>query len=332
MGLRAVGRVERDRQLVTVLGDAQPRDARRDPRHARRRRPRGRRDPRRAPSPRSSRGTRTGLIRVGGPHGETVGISVARLPGASTPDVVERALAAVAALRAVAAARGDDRAGLRSGEPRSASRWPACATPSSSAWRSAPLVIARLPSRLARRAARGGAPSRSLWRSRFVGMRLAHQTLNLMSLGGMAVAIGLVVDDAIVVVEAIARHRDGGFDASSAAATGAIELAPAVVGTTLTTVVVFVAARVPAGRRRRLLPRAGLHGDRGGRSCRSPSRSSSCPSRRASGSRPRRARRDARASARATHASSGGSCAGPSSRRVAYAVVLAAGAPSRRRS
>ncbi len=72
-----------------------------------------------------------------------------------------------------------------------------------------------------------------------VGMRVAHQTLNLMSLGGMAVAIGLVVDDAIVVIEAIARHREGGFDVPSAAATGSIELAPAVVGTTLTTVVVF---------------------------------------------------------------------------------------------
>jgi multidrug efflux pump subunit AcrB len=74
----------------------------------------------------------------------------------------------------------------------------------------------------------------------FVAMRVAHQTLNLMSLGGMAVAIGLVVDDAIVVVEAIARARDAGADAPTAAARGTAELAPAVVGTTLTTVVVFV--------------------------------------------------------------------------------------------
>ena len=41
----------------------------------------------------------------------------------------------------------------------------------------------------------------------FLFMRLAHQTLNLMSLGGMAVAIGLVIDDAIVIVEAIAYTR-----------------------------------------------------------------------------------------------------------------------------
>ncbi|HEY8074694.1 MAG TPA: efflux RND transporter permease subunit [Labilithrix sp.] len=74
----------------------------------------------------------------------------------------------------------------------------------------------------------------------FVAMRVAGQTLNLMSLGGMAVAIGLVVDDAIVMVEAIARHRDAGASPADAAGAGTIELAPAVVGTTFTTVVVFV--------------------------------------------------------------------------------------------
>ena len=74
----------------------------------------------------------------------------------------------------------------------------------------------------------------------FLCMKLAHQTLNLMSLGGMAVAIGLVVDDAIVIVEAIAHHRDQGAAPAEAAALGTKELAPAVVGTTLTTVVVLV--------------------------------------------------------------------------------------------
>jgi multidrug efflux pump subunit AcrB len=74
----------------------------------------------------------------------------------------------------------------------------------------------------------------------FVCMKVAHQTLNLMSLGGMAVAIGLVVDDAIVIVEAIAHHRDRGLDPVQAAARGTAELAPAVIGTTLTTVVVLV--------------------------------------------------------------------------------------------
>src|SRR6202030_4808786 len=73
----------------------------------------------------------------------------------------------------------------------------------------------------------------------FVAMRVAGQTLNLMSLGGMAVAIGLVVDDAIVMIEAIARRRDAGADVPTAAIAGTTELAPAVIGTTLTTVVVF---------------------------------------------------------------------------------------------
>ena len=70
-------------------------------------------------------------------------------------------------------------------------------------------------------------------------MRLVGQTLNLMSLGGLAVAIGLVVDDAIVIVEAIVRRRDEGLPPSEAAERGTEDLFAAVVGTTLTTVVVF---------------------------------------------------------------------------------------------
>ena len=56
-------------------------------------------------------------------------------------------------------------------------------------------------------------------------MKLAHQTLNLMSLGGMAVAIGLVVDDAIVIVEAIAQQREQGASPRAAATRGTAELA-----------------------------------------------------------------------------------------------------------
>jgi len=55
-----------------------------------------------------------------------------------------------------------------------------------------------------------------------------------------AVAIGLVVDDAIVIVEAIAHHRELGEEPLRAAALGTTELAPAVIGTTPTTVVVLV--------------------------------------------------------------------------------------------
>ena len=40
----------------------------------------------------------------------------------------------------------------------------------------------------------------------FLFLHLTHDTLNLMSLGGLAVAIGLIIDDSVVVVENIARH------------------------------------------------------------------------------------------------------------------------------
>jgi multidrug efflux pump subunit AcrB len=67
------------------------------------------------------------------------------------------------------------------------------------------------------------------------------ETLNLMSLGGLAVAIGLIIDDTVVVIENIARHlaRDkmAGADAVDAASR---EITGAVVGSTLTTVLVFV--------------------------------------------------------------------------------------------
>lgn len=66
------------------------------------------------------------------------------------------------------------------------------------------------------------------------------QTLNLMSLGGLAVAVGLVIDDAVVVVEAIHRHLESGASPGVAAQRGTDELFWPVVGTTLTTVVVFL--------------------------------------------------------------------------------------------
>src|SRR5262249_40447266 len=74
----------------------------------------------------------------------------------------------------------------------------------------------------------------------FLAMIVLHETLNLMSLGGMAVSIGLVVDDAIVIVEAIAHEMEAGLAPDEAARAGTRELAAAVVGTTLTTVIVFV--------------------------------------------------------------------------------------------
>jgi CzcA family heavy metal efflux pump len=67
----------------------------------------------------------------------------------------------------------------------------------------------------------------------------AHGSLNLMSLGGMAIAVGLVIDDAVVIVEAIHRELDGGKGPREAAQAGVAALAGPVISSTLTTVVVF---------------------------------------------------------------------------------------------
>ena len=64
----------------------------------------------------------------------------------------------------------------------------------------------------------------------FFILHLAHGTINLMSMGGLAIAIGLVIDDAIVVVENIHRHLSEGETAEHAAEHGTNELVGAVVG------------------------------------------------------------------------------------------------------
>lgn len=73
-----------------------------------------------------------------------------------------------------------------------------------------------------------------------VCMRLFHMSFNLMTLGGLAACIGVVIDDAIVMVENIIVHLSLGM-APLEAARGAIEeLTPALIGSTLTPIVVFL--------------------------------------------------------------------------------------------
>ena len=65
-------------------------------------------------------------------------------------------------------------------------------------------------------------------------------TLNIMSLGGLALGVGMLVDNAIVVLEAIFKHREAGKGAFEAARDGASEVGRAVAASTLTTVAVFL--------------------------------------------------------------------------------------------
>jgi HAE1 family hydrophobic/amphiphilic exporter-1 len=65
-------------------------------------------------------------------------------------------------------------------------------------------------------------------------------TINVMSLGGLALGVGMLVDDSIVVLEAIFKRRERGETGEVAAERGASEVGRAVVASTLTTIAVFV--------------------------------------------------------------------------------------------
>jgi CzcA family heavy metal efflux pump len=73
----------------------------------------------------------------------------------------------------------------------------------------------------------------------FLFMRLFGESINLMSMGGLAVAIGLVIDDAVVVIENVHRRLGTGGDVAGEVEQATEELVAPVVGSTLTTVVVL---------------------------------------------------------------------------------------------
>ncbi|WP_457565593.1 efflux RND transporter permease subunit [Caldithrix abyssi] len=76
--------------------------------------------------------------------------------------------------------------------------------------------------------------------STFAVMMLANLTLNIISMAGLALAIGMLVDNSIVVLENIYRHREMGQERSAAANNGASEVAMAITASTLTTIGVFL--------------------------------------------------------------------------------------------
>ncbi len=71
-------------------------------------------------------------------------------------------------------------------------------------------------------------------------MYFAGMTINIMSLGGLTLGVGMLVDNSIVVIESIYRKLEAGEDRFHAAIDGASEVATSVIASTLTTIVVFL--------------------------------------------------------------------------------------------
>src|SRR5438128_3542692 len=74
----------------------------------------------------------------------------------------------------------------------------------------------------------------------FIALKVLGESFNLMTLGGLAAAVGLVIDDAIVVVENIVLHRDAGQSRLQAIHSALGEITVPLIGSTVTPVVVFL--------------------------------------------------------------------------------------------
>ena len=73
-----------------------------------------------------------------------------------------------------------------------------------------------------------------------LGLYLMDISMNMVSLGGLAVGIGMLVDNSIVVLESILKHKDTGKTAFKASVDGTFEVAPSLFASTLTNVLVFI--------------------------------------------------------------------------------------------
>lgn len=76
--------------------------------------------------------------------------------------------------------------------------------------------------------------------STFTLMYFTGETVNILTMGGLALGIGMMVDSAIVILEHIVTYRERGYSMKEAARLGATEIAPAVIASTTTTLVVFL--------------------------------------------------------------------------------------------
>jgi multidrug efflux pump subunit AcrB len=74
----------------------------------------------------------------------------------------------------------------------------------------------------------------------FIALKMMGETFDLMTLGGLAAAVGLVIDDAIVVVENIVLHRDMGQTRLQAIESALKEITIPLIGSTITPIVVFI--------------------------------------------------------------------------------------------
>ncbi len=74
----------------------------------------------------------------------------------------------------------------------------------------------------------------------FIPLQLSGYSLDIMTLGGLALGVGMLVDNAVVVIENIFRHLEMGDDRITSAKVGAAEKGMAITASTLTTVAVFI--------------------------------------------------------------------------------------------
>jgi len=81
----------------------------------------------------------------------------------------------------------------------------------------------------------------------FIGLKAIGYSFNMMTLGGIALGVGLLVDNAVVVIENTFRHLENGVHREPSAINGAVEVGTAITASTLTTMAVFLPLSLSQG-------------------------------------------------------------------------------------